>query len=200
MAFGWNDEQLGSYYHGLRKVQSQLQTDYEWCRNTTHNLLLYTLLANTLAFHKAREAKNTDLQALNRKLIQRCANSLSCDQEFSAPEVVSYLMNWGDRYISHHFEPIYISSVIAMLKQMFPQLDHRDERDEEEHKDDNVSVHENDHSEFHDALYRLNWQCWKSQIRESICEITSKNMSIEETHSKIIRSSISSSTLMTHQK
>lgn len=158
------------------------------------------LVANTLAFHKAHEAKNTDLQALNQKLIQRCANSLSRDQEFSAPEVVSYLMNWGDRYISHHFEPIYISSVIAMLKQMFPQLDHRDEREEEEHKDDNVSVHENDHSEFHDALYRLNWQCWKSQIRESICEITSKNMSIEEMHSKIIRSSISSSTLMTHQK
>ncbi|KAG8216549.1 hypothetical protein J3R82DRAFT_6697, partial [Butyriboletus roseoflavus] len=55
-------------------------------------------------------------------LIQRCANSLSRDQEFSTPKVVSYLMNWGDRYISHHFKPLYMSSVIAMLKQVYPQL------------------------------------------------------------------------------
>ena len=81
-----------------------------------------TLLANTLAFHHTREAQNSNIHTLNRKLIQRCANSLSREQEFSAPEVVSYLMNWGDRYISHHFEPIYITSVIAMLKRIFPEL------------------------------------------------------------------------------
>ncbi|KAG2057767.1 hypothetical protein BDR06DRAFT_969118 [Suillus hirtellus] len=50
---------------------------------------------------------------------------ISCHkQEFSTPEVVSYLMKWDDQYISHHFETIYWTSVMSLLKKMFPTLQH----------------------------------------------------------------------------
>ncbi|KAG1889422.1 hypothetical protein F4604DRAFT_1915296 [Suillus subluteus] len=65
---------------------------------------------------------NSNVQELNRRLIQCCANSLSQEQEFSTPEVISYLMGWGDQYISHHFEMIYWNAVVSLLKKTYPQL------------------------------------------------------------------------------
>lgn len=80
------------------------------------------LLANTMAFHQRSECGNGDLKLLNKKLIQRCANTLSRQQELSAPEVISYLMGWGDRYESHHFVTIHWYSVCALLKRAYPEL------------------------------------------------------------------------------
>ena len=40
---------------------------------------------------------------------------LSHEQELSAPEVVSYLMGWGNCYISHHFETIPWFSILSLL-------------------------------------------------------------------------------------
>ena len=80
------------------------------------------LLAKRLAFHRKQEARNADITSLNKKLIQRCANTLSREQEFSAPEVISYLMGWGDRYISHHFVSVYWDNVTAALKRRYPGL------------------------------------------------------------------------------
>ena len=80
------------------------------------------LLAKTFAYHNASERRNFDLVAKNKKLIQRCANTLSREQELSAPEVVSYLMGWGDRYISHHFETIPWLSTLPLLRKTYPVL------------------------------------------------------------------------------
>ncbi|KAF8258485.1 hypothetical protein EI94DRAFT_1516666, partial [Lactarius quietus] len=77
------------------------------------------LLAKTFAFHGASNTRNSDLVATNKKLIQQCGNALSCEQELSAPEVISYLMGWGDRYISHHFETIPWFSVLSSLQKTF---------------------------------------------------------------------------------
>lgn len=44
---------------------------------------------------------------MNKRLIQRCANALTWDQEFSGQEAINYLMGWGDRYESHHYVVIY---------------------------------------------------------------------------------------------
>ena len=78
------------------------------------------LLAKKFAFRT--DQSTTTLTAINKKLIQQCANTLSREQELSAPEVVSYLMGWGDRYISHHFETIHWYLVTALLKQTYPIL------------------------------------------------------------------------------
>lgn len=74
------------------------------------------LLAKKLAFHKKAERNNDDIKTLNKRLLQRCANTLAREQEFSAPEVVSYLMGWGDRFISHHFVTIYWTNVVWLVK------------------------------------------------------------------------------------
>jgi hypothetical protein len=80
------------------------------------------LMAKKLAFHKRRERYNSDILRLNKRLLQRCANTLTREQEFSAPEVISYLMGWGDRFISHFFVTIYWSSVKTLIRQEFPEL------------------------------------------------------------------------------
>ena len=80
------------------------------------------LLAKKLAFHKACERYNSDVSWLNKRLLQRCANTLTREQEFSGPEVISYLMGWGDRFISHFFVTIYWSAVTSLIKRKFPTM------------------------------------------------------------------------------
>jgi hypothetical protein len=80
------------------------------------------LLANKIAFHRASERYNSDITLLNKRLLQRCANTLSREQEFSGPEVISYLMGWGDRYISHYFVPIFWNDVVSTIKNSFPDM------------------------------------------------------------------------------
>lgn len=83
------------------------------------------LLAKTFAYHP-KDDSNGDIHLANKRLIQKCANVLSREQEFSAPEVVSYLTGWNDRYISHRFETIHWTSVMGLLKHTFPELrEHR---------------------------------------------------------------------------
>jgi hypothetical protein len=90
-------------------------------QNTSSNTS--ALLAKTFAYQRARESRNFDLVSKNKKLIQGCSNSLSRQQEVSGPEAATYLMEWGDRYISHHFETIHWYSVSSLLKKTFPMLD-----------------------------------------------------------------------------
>jgi hypothetical protein len=80
------------------------------------------LLAKVVAFHQKQEWYTSDINLLNKHPIQRCANTLSREQEFSAPEVISYLMGWGDRYVSHQTETIYFSSVVSLLKRQYPTV------------------------------------------------------------------------------
>jgi hypothetical protein len=48
------------------------------------------LLAKHVAFHTAEEKSRNDLTDINKRLIQRCANTLTRDREFSSPEIMSY--------------------------------------------------------------------------------------------------------------
>ena len=77
------------------------------------------LLVKKLAFHKTRERYNSNVSQLNKWLLQRFANTLTCEQEFSGPEVISYLMGWGDRFISHFFVMIYWLAVMSLIKHKF---------------------------------------------------------------------------------
>lgn len=79
------------------------------------------LLAKRLAFHNRQEVNKSDFAALNRRLIQRCANALTRDREFSAPEIISYLTGWGDRDESHIYTSIYWDSMEGTLKVAFPE-------------------------------------------------------------------------------
>jgi hypothetical protein len=44
--------------------------------------------------------------------------------ELSGPQVMCYLMNWGDCFISHHYIPVYWAQLGNTLKTIFPSLRH----------------------------------------------------------------------------
>ncbi len=83
------------------------------------------LLAKRLAFVRKEERTQTDLNKLNRKLIQSCANSLSRDREFSSPEIISYIMGWPDVYLSHHYVTIFWDAAVSTLKRTYPGIEPR---------------------------------------------------------------------------
>ena len=80
------------------------------------------LFADRLAYHRNQDADDEDIQTYNKRLIQRCANALFTQREFSGPEVHSYLMGWGDRYELNKYVPIYLDVVIWVVKQTYPIL------------------------------------------------------------------------------
>ena len=80
------------------------------------------LVAKRIAYHREEEKYNTDIQQINKKLLQRCANTLSREQEFSSPEVASYLCGHGDRKLSANYTPIFMNSIGARIFKAFPNL------------------------------------------------------------------------------
>nr|GAT42479.1 predicted protein [Mycena chlorophos] len=67
------------------------------------------------------EAKKS-IKTINKKLFAQCANTLSRQYELSGPEVMGYLMGWGDRYLSHTFVKIYWDPIVATLHRTYPSL------------------------------------------------------------------------------
>jgi len=51
--------------------------------------------------------------------------------EQSAPQVISYLMGWGDSFCSHRYVPVYWSALERAVKQVHPELNQRCETVEE---------------------------------------------------------------------
>lgn len=80
------------------------------------------VLAKTIAFHKHTTSVSDDNCSVNKRLLQRCANTLGRLQEFSAQEAVGYVMGWGDRLVSHHYTPIYLNGIRMALFRSFPSL------------------------------------------------------------------------------
>ena len=91
-------------------------------KRQTHNSNASALLAKGLAYKGQLTPSQQQNVDLNKRLLQRCTNTLSRQHEFSAPEVVSYLMGWGDRYISHTYVKIYWDQITAQLRKTFPNL------------------------------------------------------------------------------
>lgn len=83
------------------------------------------LLAKRHAFHGRQEAHAEDALAANQRLVSCCAITLNREREMSAPEIISHLMGWGDRYISHQFRPIYLDGISYALRTGFPILQER---------------------------------------------------------------------------
>ncbi|KAF7331514.1 ATP-dependent DNA helicase [Mycena kentingensis (nom. inval.)] len=80
------------------------------------------LFAKNAAMRDKLDARQQTNAELNKRLLQQCANTLSRQHEFSAPEVVSYLMGWGDRFISHSYVRVYWDQMTLALRNEFPDL------------------------------------------------------------------------------
>jgi hypothetical protein len=83
------------------------------------------LIAEKLDYHQNATNDDEDIQTYNKRLLQRCANSLLTEREFSGPEIVSYLMGWGDIFESHNYVSIYLDSAVRAIKDTFPFLNNR---------------------------------------------------------------------------
>ena len=115
--------------HDIKLITNSIETkDIAWyishyiTKKRKESSNTSALMAKTFAFHPANESRSSDLIATNKLLLQRCANTLSREQELSGPEVVSYIMGWGDRYISHHFVTIPWLTIASALPKTFAVL------------------------------------------------------------------------------
>ena len=81
------------------------------------------LLGSALMYHQTHLSRFESLREQNRLLIYRCFNVLNKQVELSGPQVMSYLMNWGDCFASHQFVPVYWSQLANALKRVYPSLD-----------------------------------------------------------------------------
>ena len=70
----------------------------------THNLS--ALMASALAYH-TQNPRYDDIRERNRLLLYRCINVINQEAELSGPQVVSYIMGYGDNYTSHNYAPLY---------------------------------------------------------------------------------------------
>jgi hypothetical protein len=80
------------------------------------------LLAKRFAYFEQEEKLNPDYLDANKRLLQRCTNCVSRDREFPAPEVISYIMKWGDRFESHFYVNIFWEKAYKHLVSSFPGL------------------------------------------------------------------------------
>ena len=115
--------------HDIKLITNRSETkDIAWY--ITHYLAkkqkeafnISTLLVTSFTFHHKLKLVGATLAAMNTWLIQRCTNSLSHEQELSVPQVISYLMGWGDHFLSHHFKTIHWHSVANLLRTLYPFL------------------------------------------------------------------------------
>lgn len=89
-------------------------------QNKSHNRS--ALLSKAFAYHDLDTTYLDDIRQRNRLLIFRACNAINKEQELSAPQVVSYLMGWGDVYRSHQYVPLYWTSVVSALIKEYPLL------------------------------------------------------------------------------
>lgn len=80
------------------------------------------LLGSALMYHQKHLPQMESVRERNRLLIYRCFNVLNRQAELSGPQVMSYLMNWGDHFTSHQYVPVYWGQLAGALKQVYPSL------------------------------------------------------------------------------
>ena len=85
----------------------------------SHNLS--ALMANGLSYH-LDNPKFDDIRERNRLLVYRCINVINREAELSGPQVVSYLMGYGDNFTSHYYSPMFTSQFFVAVQRMFPGL------------------------------------------------------------------------------
>ncbi|KIO04877.1 hypothetical protein M404DRAFT_25958 [Pisolithus tinctorius Marx 270] len=85
----------------------------------SHNLSV--LMATALPYH-IDNPKYDDMHEWNRLLLYWCINVINWEAELSGPQVMSYLMGYGDTFTSHNYTPLYTGPLFSMVKQMFPEL------------------------------------------------------------------------------
>ena len=115
-----NDVKLVIYGKDTKNLGWYL-TNYQ-SKDPSKSYNMSALLGSALAYHQTHSTHLESLGEQNRLLIYRCFNVLNKQAELSGPQVISYLMNWGDSFASHQFVSVYWSQVANVLKEVYPSL------------------------------------------------------------------------------
>ncbi|KIO04732.1 hypothetical protein M404DRAFT_25843 [Pisolithus tinctorius Marx 270] len=85
----------------------------------SHNLS--ALMASALPYH-INNPKYDDVRERNRLLIYHCINVINREAELSGPQVVSYLMGYGDTFTSHNYAALYTGPLFSTIKELYPEF------------------------------------------------------------------------------
>lgn len=80
------------------------------------------LMAKALLYHESHSDHLTSLLERNRLLIFRCQQAINREMELSGPQVMSYIMGYGDCIQSHHYTPLYWIAVQKLVERSFPEV------------------------------------------------------------------------------
>ncbi|KAF9040359.1 hypothetical protein BDZ89DRAFT_1210221 [Hymenopellis radicata] len=91
-------------------------------KNQQKNHNISAVVAQNLAYHVEHSSYLETLKDQQRLLLFRIVNAINREQELAAPMVISFLMGWGDLYVSHRYASVYWSSFTSNLIKQFPDL------------------------------------------------------------------------------
>ena len=76
-----------------------------------------------LALHRLNTYDHDDEESnpsqRGKKVLLKCANAIIAEQELSAQQVASYLLDNGDHYTSHQFKPLYWQNFVQYINHFF---------------------------------------------------------------------------------
>ena len=115
-----NDIKAVIYGRDTRNIGMYL-TNYQ-SKDPSKSYNMSALLATALTYHQAKSDHFDSIRERNRLLIYRCFNVLNQQAELSAPQVISYLMNWGNRFTSHRYVSVFWNQLANTLNAAYPNL------------------------------------------------------------------------------
>ncbi|CAF1366889.1 unnamed protein product [Adineta steineri] len=124
----------------ISACRSNMDIKFIWTGSDTKALVYYItdyITKTSLSFHDTfsliqksiTSFKNVSDQTetesaiqRSRKLVLRCYNTLTSQQELSGVQVASYLMNWGDHYTTYEFQGLYLIQTEIFLQTELNEL------------------------------------------------------------------------------
>lgn len=119
-----NDIKLVIFGRETKNIGGYL-TNYQ-TKDPSKTYNMSALLGSALMYHQHHPPQFESARERNRLLIYRCFNILNRQAELSGPQVMSYLMNWGDSFTSHQYVPVYWGQLASALKRAYPSMTERD--------------------------------------------------------------------------
>jgi hypothetical protein len=115
-----NDIKAVIYGRDTKNIGRYL-TNYQ-SKDPSKTYNMSALLGSAVTYHETHSNRSQSLRERNRLLIYRCFNVLNRQAELSGPQVISYLMNWGDHVTSHQYVSVYWCQLANALKKVYPNL------------------------------------------------------------------------------
>ncbi|KAG9310723.1 hypothetical protein JVU11DRAFT_9324 [Chiua virens] len=91
-------------------------------KKQSKNNNISALMAKALMYHESHSAHLSDALERNRLLLFRCQQPINREMVLSGPQVVAYILSYGDSFHSHHYVPLYWSVVQRHLEAAFADL------------------------------------------------------------------------------